>query len=104
MGYMVHHTIVVSSCIDKLLDRAYSKAVEIFGDQVSNVVESVVNNYRSFFVAPDGSKAGWKESEDGDERRNRFVEWLDGSTSLDWVEVQFADDTRETKIVGGSEL
>lgn len=105
MGYMVHHTIVVSSCNDALLDKAYLKAQEIFGDQVSNVVESVVNGYRSFFIAPDGSKEGWKDSDYGDMRRDEFVAWLDeqryedGSTSLGWVEVQFDDDELDTKVI-----
>lgn len=109
MGYMVHHTIVVSSCIDDLLDKAYSKAQEIFGDQVSNVVESKINGYRSFFIAPDGSKDGWKDSDAGNMRRDEFVAWLDeqryedGSTSLGWVEVQFNDDKRDTKVVRDSD-
>ncbi len=65
MSYMVHHSIIVSSSIDELFNMAYLKALEIFGDQVSNVVESNANGYRSFFIAPDGSKEGWVESNKG---------------------------------------
>ena len=59
-------------------------------------------------VPPDGSKEGWRESEAGDSTRAAFVKWLrsrcydDGSSSYGWVEVQYADDEGETKIVSDS--
>ena len=68
-----------------------------------------VNNYRSFAIVPDGSKEGWPESDEGDEGRDRFIEWLDtqryddGSPRQRWVEVQFGDDDEETKVCRDSD-
>ncbi len=36
-----------------------------------------INGYLSFFVAPDGSKEGWSESQNGDEAREKLTLWLD---------------------------
>lgn len=68
-----------------------------------------MNFYESFFVAPDGSKEFWEISEAGDRLRDEFVAWLneqrfaDGSSPFDWVEVQYGDDERETKIIRHSD-
>lgn len=118
MGYERHHCLVVTSWNAELLTEAHQAAVDIFakaaaggypGMRVSEVVPSPRNGVTSFFVPPDGSKEGWDESEAGDGARNAFVEWLnarrydDGSTSLDWVEVQYGDDERKTKITRHSD-
>jgi hypothetical protein len=56
-------------------------------------------------VAPDGSKEGWDNSNTGDEQRAELVAWLesqrydDGSTSLDYAEVQFGDDDNDARIL-----
>lgn len=108
MGYMRHHVIIITSWNQDLLKKAHLKAKEIF-PIVSEIYEGVINNYKSFFIPPDGSKEGWNESNEGDKNRQNFVEWLDAqrysdnSTSLDWVEVQYGDDERETKIVRHSD-
>ena len=106
---MRHHAIVVSSCLDELLLAAHKAAHQTFaikgGSLVSPVVKSKMNGYQSFFVAPDGSKEGWADSDSGDAARERFKAYLrskayeDGSTSLSWVEVQFADDDNVSLVV-----
>jgi hypothetical protein len=104
MGYMRHHAIVVSSWKAELLDQAHALAVSL-GMSVTNITDEVTNGYRSFLVAPDGSKEGWDESNQGDDRRVELVGWMDeqryddSSTSIDWVVVQFADDDMESRIV-----
>jgi hypothetical protein len=117
MGYMSANTIVVTSWDGDLIQKAHEKATEIFCQpfstyavmQISTIVKGAANGYISFFIPPDGSKEGWDCSNEYDNRRARFKEWLvlqafeDGSTSLHWVEVQFADDNDETKIVDHSE-
>lgn len=118
MGWMRHHAIVVSSWNAELLREAHDKAHEVFITEPftgyapsppSEIVKSGANSYTSFFVPPDGSKEGWDESERGDERRDRFVAWLrtkvheDGSTSLRWVEVQYGDEEKETRVVRDSD-
>lgn len=108
MGYMRHHAIVVTSYKEELLEQAWAAAVEL-GMSVSAITDEVMNGYRSFLVAPDGSNEGWDTSDRGDEQRAKFAAWLtaqaydDGSTSIAWVEVQFADDEGESAIVRDSD-
>jgi len=108
MGYMRHHAIVVTSWKTALLNEAWLRAKEL-GMSVTNITDEVTNGYRSFLIAPDGSKEGWDTSDKGDTNRNRIIEWLDaqryedGSTSIGWVEVQFADDDADTRIVRDSD-
>jgi hypothetical protein len=105
---MRHHAIVVTSWKDDLLEQAHAKAVEL-GMSVSAITDPVTNDYRSFLVAPDGSKEGWDTSDKGDVARAAFIEWLDAqryedrSTALNWVVVQFGDDERETRIIRDSD-
>jgi hypothetical protein len=88
------------------IDVAHEEAFGIFSEYslsqlVSPVVEGMVNNVRSFFIAWDGSKEGWPEDETGDEARAKFVQWLrdqayeDGSSPLDWVEFQYGGDDKK---------
>lgn len=105
MGYMRHHAVVVTTYRDDLMSAAHAKAVEIFNaDMVTGVTPAMMNGWRSFLVAPDGSKEGWTLSDECDERRSQFIAWLkqqaydDGSSSLQWVEVQFGDDMQEAKV------
>ncbi len=108
MGYMRHHAIVVTSWNLELLASAHATAVGL-GMSVTNITDQVTNGYQSFLVAPDGSKEGWGHSTEGDCRRAAFIDWLDAqryeddSTPLGWVEVQFADEEKETRIVRDSD-
>lgn len=110
MGYMRHHAIIVTSSLPDremgadYIDLAHAKAVEL-GMSVTSVTDEVTNGYRSFLIAPDGSKEGWGESDAGDSRRAAMIEYLDsqryddGSSPLDWVVVQFGDDEMITRII-----
>jgi hypothetical protein len=107
MGYMRHHAIVVTasdyvknekqiSDIKKIRD----KAVEIFGSKhklVSTIIPAI-NCYGSFFIAPDGSKEGWEDSDLCDKKRDKFLKWLQSQDKKgvysDWAEIQFGDDER----------
>jgi hypothetical protein len=108
MGYMRHHAIVVTSWNCELLTEAHAKAQEVF-QQVAPITPPAINGYVSFLVAPDGSKEGWQDSDEGDKARAEFIAWLDsrryedGSTALAWVEIQFGDDEHVTKIVSHSD-
>jgi hypothetical protein len=105
MGYIRHHAIVVTTFKKELTEQVHQKAVEIFGVSVSNIVPSQINGDYSFFVGPDGSKAGWKDDEDGDTRRNVFFEYIkrlaydDGSNSVDYAELFYGDDEGNAGIV-----
>lgn len=96
MGYMRHHAIVVSGDLRPI--EAARVEAEALGCVVSPVVVSPYNGYCSFFVAPDGSKEGWGESDTGDQQRAAMVTLLrtrfghDGDELLDWAEVSFGGD------------
>ena len=112
MGYMRHHAIVVTSWTeppDGLIASAHARAEAILPGLVSPIIPSRINGYSSFFIAPDGSKEGWDESVEGDTQRDELIAWLDaqryadGSTSLDWIEVQFGDEEGESVITRHSD-
>jgi hypothetical protein len=112
MGYRRHHAIIVTSCLSEeaypgtSIETAHRIACGIFGDDlISPIVSSRINGYKSFFVAPDGSKEGWNESNVGDQNREEFVAWLgsacydDGSSSLDWAEIQYGDEEGDNRVL-----
>ena len=107
MGHIRHHAIVVTSCSKDLLDAAHHVAQSLFGD-VSTVVPSARNGYLSFFVPPDGSKERWDVSREGDEKRQRFIDWIATVRSLNltwlqgnlhWAEVAYGDSEWERSVV-----
>jgi hypothetical protein len=104
MGYIKHHAIVVVS-YDEHINLAHAKAVEIFGALVSPVINGAANGYRSFFIAPDGSKEGWTLSYDYDSKRNKFIKYIengaysDGSNKLRYAEISFGGDTDKALVV-----
>lgn len=105
MGTLRHHAIVVTSWnVDRLLI-AQNKAKKLCPHLVSDIVPAIVNRGGSFFVAPDGSKEGWKESDEGDRQRDALISWLDmqrnedRSTCLSWAEVVYSNDDRAAKVL-----
>ena len=122
MGYMRHHAIIVTGWpLTRLnlseglaadpplsIEEAHKVATEIFGPLVSPIIPARINAYHSFCIAPDGSKEGWSESDEGDAQREAFKQFLnehryeDGS-GIDWVEVQFGDDDLQTVIMADSD-
>lgn len=102
MGYMRHDAIIVTSFKGPDADVARKKAIEI-GLVTTPPVKSDVNGYVSFMIATDGSKEGWKDSDDGDAMREKWKQWAvknDRELSLYWVHVSYAgDDSDDTAIV-----
>lgn len=106
MGYMCHHAIVLTSWKEEAIDEARHAALMLFPHRlVSPVLDSVANGYKTFLIAPDGSKEGWEPSNLGDCNRFAFVEWLRGNHvgCIKWVEVQYGDDSLVTKVVADSD-
>jgi hypothetical protein len=103
MGYIAHHAIIVTSWDKTILRKAHERATT-FDCHVSDIVESGVNGYHSFLIAPDGSKEGWDESRRGDAQRAAWIEWSrsvryeDGSSPLSWVEVRYGSDDHDAKV------
>lgn len=105
MGYIKHHAILVTSWDEVKLKLAHDKATELHSTLVSEIVTSKINKYSSFFIAPDGSKEGWEESNLGDSLRDLFIKWLDnqsyddGSSSLQYVELYYGEDNNRSEIL-----
>lgn len=101
MGYIKHHAIVVTGFRGKDVEAAH-RAAENAGCVVTPFTDAQTNGYRSFLVAPDGSKEGWDTSLDGDSARERFKEYLAGAEErgqyLEWVEVAYGSDDADAKI------
>jgi hypothetical protein len=117
MGYLRPTAIIVGASYGDppWIEVAHNKAYDIFAQHgftqlVSEIVDGVSNGEQSFLVAWDGSKEGWESSDRGDEARSEFVAWLreqayeDGSSPLDWVEVQYGGDDREAVVISHSGL
>lgn len=121
MGYLKHHTIVVTGWQEEKVLEAREKAVSIFNEAfagyhmprnvgdilVSPILSGMVNSQYSFFIAPDGSKEGWEASDMGDNARDNFIKWLkDGRENdehyLDYFEVSFGGDDDDTIIENSS--
>jgi len=109
---MRHHAIIVTGQrayntqeVDHY-ELAHAKAVEFFGAQVSPMMPTVNNNFSSFFIGSDGSKEGWKDSDEGDARRATFVGYLRSASVsgafLKWVEVQYGDEDDHNTVVNAS--
>ena len=107
MGYMVHHALVVTgsarsdyrSAAWPTAEDAHAVAVEIAkrlgACEVTAPTPESTNGYRSFMIAPDGSKAGWQTSHDGDQTRAEMVAWLRDKTRsgwFSWAVVRFGDE------------
>lgn len=93
MGYIVHHTIIVTGWHgEENLLAAHGHARALFGkEMVSDISPPVTNSYASFSVFPDGSKDGWEESNTANENRATLIAFL-RKTYLDWAEVRFGDE------------
>lgn len=109
MGYIRHHAIVVTSFDEEELEKARNKAVRLFNRPIGAIVKGTTNGYATFVIPPDGSKEGWNTSELNNKKREKYIEWLkyerfdDGTSVLDWVELQYGDDGRQTKIINDSD-
>lgn len=99
MGRVRHDAIVVTSCFEDHIARARDFANSL-GLQTTGITPEAVNGYRSFLIAPDGSKEGWNDSDAGDDLREKWKLWAraNGEESaprpchIEWVHVRYSDD------------
>ena len=100
---------MVTGPLKEELAEAHKKAKEVWEEKcgssenlISDIIGPVTNFQHSFFIAPDGSKEGWPDSNAADEARDSFISYLNKSRpkfSLSWVEVMFGDDSGYSEIV-----
>lgn len=100
MRYIRHHAIVVTTWDDKKIEVLRNNAIKIFGNLVTEVIKSNINGYNTFFIAPDGSKEGWEDSDIGDKNRSLFLSYIKGE--CDYAELFYGDDEGESKIINHS--
>lgn len=101
MGYMRHDAIIATSWNSNHLKAAHEKAEEL-GLEVSEIVEGRMNHENSFLIAPDGSKEGWQDSDNGDTQRARWKGWMRAQKNMwvDWAHVSFGgDDPQDAHLV-----
>jgi hypothetical protein len=93
MGMICHNAIVVTSWDVERLNKALNQALEL-KMTASDIVHSPTNGYCSFFVAPDGSKEGWETSDEGDQKRAAFYEFLKKEcVGVVWAGVRYGNDS-----------
>ena len=103
MGYIRHDAIVVTSWNREVLELAATQA-RFLGLEVIGPSAKVTNGISTFLVCPDGSKEGWDESEEFEDRRARFLEYLNGkryedrSSCLSWVALAYGSDDRDAVV------
>ena len=115
MGYIKHHTIIVTAWSSEKIREVQQKAKDIFGKHftndpvfmkepmakslVSEVIEGIANHQYSFFIAPDGSKECWADSNNADNARKEFLDWLDKNHDYcNYFEAIFGGDDEEYRI------
>ncbi len=98
MGTIQHNAIIATTAYEKEIvavrewvDRQQPETflnpqrMFLFGPEMVNGETTVV-------LIPDGSKAGWAESNEGDKLRERFRNWLKGhAPRWRWVEVSYGE-------------
>jgi hypothetical protein len=88
MGWIRHHAILITSWDKDKIEADRDLALDL-RMAATEIIESPINGYMSFFIAPDGSKEGWEDSDDGDEAREKFIA---GCCCADVVEVEYGGD------------
>lgn len=98
MGYIRHNAIVATAWQEGAVDALIAFSESIGAGAVAS--PKVVNWHQTAMVYPDGSKEGWSDSDDGDERRAQIREWLDaGHFYWAWVEIAYGHDDGRAEIV-----
>lgn len=68
---------------------------------ISQIMDSIVNHYHSFFIIPDGSKEGYDASDDGDVIRQKLIDFIEPLTAsedyhLSYGEISYGADNGTT--------
>lgn len=89
MGYIRHHAMIITDCdLEKIRD--IHRFATLCSLNPTSIMDSPVNGYRTFFIPPDGSKEGWEPSNEGDEERKRFKQFIrKRHPYCDWTEISY---------------
>lgn len=97
MGYIRHHAIIVTHWdFDKIVDM--HRFATLCNLNPTRIMESH-NNFKTFFIPPDGSKEGWPDSNHADQERKRFKQFLRKRHNYaDWTEISYGGDIGHSQI------
>lgn len=95
-----HHAVIVTCNDRKILESIRNKVLELYKlymeasngkNLVSEIQDSIVNHYASFFIIPDGSKEGYDASDDGDIIREKLIEYINPLCKSEAYHLSFAE-------------
>jgi hypothetical protein len=95
MGILKHHALLITTWEDELIREAHAFALDLF--PAGHVALFTSPGLDTLAISPDHSKDGRPESNAGDLRRQRMIDWLeerrygDGSSAFHWVEVEYGE-------------
>lgn len=90
--------ITVSPAGEEMLQLVYEKAKTLFTSLVSNIIISPINGYKTFFIATNGSKYGWEDYEQHENRRRQLADYIDSfkfednSNCIQFIDVSYDED------------
>jgi hypothetical protein len=114
MRNIKHHCIILTAHNVTVITKIRTKILELIklnmeasnaSKLVGEPVESLINNYFTLVVYPDGSKEGHETSEDGDILRKKIISYLDehnrtqSDSSVSYMEFFYGADDGTAKIL-----
>lgn len=98
MGYIRHHAMIITDCdLERIRD--IHRFATLCSLNPTSIMDSTVNGYRTFFIPPDGSKEGWEPSNEGDEERKRFKQFIrKRHPYCDWTEISYGGDDGHSQV------
>lgn len=98
MGYIRHHAMIITDCdLERIRD--IHRFATLCSLNPTSIMDSPVNGYRTFFIPPDGSKEGWEPSNEGDEERKRFKQFIrKRHPYCDWTEISYGGDDGHSQV------
>lgn len=98
MGYIRHHAMIITDCdLEKIRD--IHRFATLCSLNPTSIMKSPVNGYRTFFIPPDGSKEGWETSNEADEERKRFKQFIrKRHPYCDWTEISYGGDDGHSQV------
>lgn len=99
MGYIKHDAVIATGSDYGDFKVAMSALKESWGEDGEIILGPYrgINGETTFFMAPDGSKEGWADSDRFDLRREEFVKTARDS-GADVVEIRFGGDDTSTRV------
>ena len=94
MGLVQHHALIATTSWDERIEKAkaWIDLLEPEDREFFLISPVGVNGETSIVLFPDGSKEGWPQSEQGDVRREQFIEQvLKKDPGWMWIEGTFGE-------------